>query len=271
MNHNDSNISQLKTIMERLRDPQSGCPWDIKQTFESIVQHTLEEAYEVADAVDKKDYPSLKLELGDLLLQVVFYSQIAQENDLFDFEQVVASVCNKLITRHPHVFGDTEVASVEQQQALWSQLKEVERAEKSAEEGKNPSILDDIPNAFPSLLRAHKLQKRAASVGFDWPDVGGAILKLDEEVAEVKEAIACGSDTDIAEEIGDVLFSVVNVARKSNLSAEELLRHANKKFESRFNYIENTLRSKGESWESQSLETMEEYWQDAKKSAEGVR
>jgi ATP diphosphatase len=260
-----SKIKTLKDIMRKLRDPETGCPWDINQDFHTIVQHTIEEAYEVADAVDKKDYAALKSELGDLLLQVIFYAQIADEEQLFDFEQVVEAVCEKLVYRHPHVFGEQEINTAEEQEALWSQLKEKERSKKAVSDGDTPSILHDIPDALPSLIRSYKLQKRAATVGFDWPDHVGVIEKIEEELAEVKKAIESGNSEEITEEIGDLLFSVSNLSRKMKVNPEELLRMCNRKFERRFQYIEQQLRVQKKSWEKTTLEEMERYWQEAKK------
>lgn len=259
-----SPIESLKKIMRQLRDPETGCPWDIEQTFESIVAHTIEESYEVAEAVDKKDYVSLKAELGDLLLQVIFYSQIASEKSLFSFDDVVEGVCNKLVFRHPHVFGSHKVESVSEQQKLWSELKEKERQEKASEQGVKASVLDDIPSAFPALIRATKIQKRASSVGFDWPDHQGAIDKLKEEIAELEEAVESGSLLMQEDEMGDLLFAVVNISRKLNILPEEALRKANQKFERRFRHVEEALDKQCKGWEGTSLGEMEEYWQKAK-------
>lgn len=262
-----SKIDDLKNIMRKLRDPETGCPWDIKQNFQSIVTHTIEEAYEVADAVDNEDYESLKSELGDLLLQVVFYAQIADESKLFDFDQIVEAVCKKLIYRHPHVFGESDIKSLEEQEELWSKLKKKERDDKSLNEGCKSSILDDIPNAFPALIRSYKLQKRASSVGFDWPDYKGVIDKIEEELAEVKQAIESGKQDSIEEEVGDLLFSVSNLSRKLKVNPEESLRKANKKFSSRFKSIEDNLSFKDKEWSDTSLEEMEELWNKAKNAS----
>ncbi len=256
-------MERLLSIMTRLRDPESGCPWDIEQTFQSIVPHTIEEAYEVADAVEHGNTGHLMEELGDLLLQVVFYAQMAQEDGGFDFHDVVQAVSDKLVRRHPHVFGDREVADAEAQIEHWENLKEAERGEKAAE-----SVLDDVAGALPALTRAGKLQKRAARVGFDWPDVGGPLAKIREETEEVRLSLAANDNEDhspeLDRELGDLLFSVVNLARKTDIDPESALRHANERFEHRFRQVERGLADAGRDLKAASLEEMDGLWQAAK-------
>lgn len=247
--------------MTRLRDPKTGCPWDVEQNFKTIAPYTIEEAYEVSDAIDKNDMESLKNELGDLLLQVVFHTQMAKEAGLFDFDDVVRGICEKMTHRHPHVFGEANIESAAAQTANWEKLKAAERAEKRM------GILDDVPMALPSLIRAEKLQKRAARVGFDWPDVNFVYDKIQEELAEVKEAT---SPEHRKEEIGDVLFVMANLARHYQIDPEEALRNANRKFENRFGYIERTLAASGTSCESATLEEMEALWNEAKEHEKNI-
>ncbi len=248
-------IQSLLSIMARLRDPAVGCPWDTLQNFKTIAPYTIEEAYEVADAIEKNDMDSLKNELGDLLLQVVFHAQMASEAGAFDFDDVVRGICNKMITRHPHVFGDANIDSAHAQTLHWEQIKAAERADKKM------GILDDVPMALPALMRAEKLQKRAARVGFDWPDVAFVYDKIQEELAEVKEA---GSQAHREEEIGDVLFVMANLARHYKVDPEDALRGANRKFERRFGYIEDSLKAAGTAWENTTLDEMEALWNAAK-------
>lgn len=237
----DYSLDDLLYLMARLRDPQSGCPWDIKQTYASIAPSTIEEAYEVVDAIEKQDYAHLKEELGDLLFQVIFYSQIGKEENRFDFASVVADLVAKLVRRHPHVFPDGSLHSrVQDQQSLpadvkqrWEAIKQEERALKGS-----AGVLADVPVNLPALIRATKLQKRAASVGFDWDDVQGPIAKVREELAEVEEALAAADHQAVEEELGDLLFAVVNISRFLKLDAESALRAANRKFERRFGYLE---------------------------------
>ncbi len=258
--------------MARLRDPQNGCPWDLKQSYATIVPHTLEEAYEVADAIERGDFDHLREELGDLLFQVVYYSQLAREEGRFEFDAVVDGITPKLIRRHPHVFPDgdlygepdpakLEEAAVKQR---WEELKAEERAAKAAEPVQL-SLLDDVPNALPALSRAAKLQKRAAQVGFDWADALPVVDKVREELDEVLEAMAGGDTEAQAEEVGDLLFVVVNLARKLKVDPESALRAANAKFERRFRYIETALRDQGRTLEDSNLEEMDELWGAAKR------
>jgi len=257
-----SPIDELLNIMQRLRDPDSGCPWDQQQTFQSLIPHTLEEAYEVAEAIENGAGDELADELGDLLFQVVFYARIAEENGSFDFEQVCRNISDKLIRRHPHVFAGEQVASVAEQSEAWERHKARERKEKSAAE-KN-RVLDGVSHALPALTRALKLQKRAARVGFDWPDMEGVVAKLREEVAEVEaeleEPVAAER---LQHEIGDLLFSVVNLARHTGMDPETALRMANRRFEARFAHVEDVLDAQGGLAQA-SLDEMEAAWLEAK-------
>jgi ATP diphosphatase len=269
----------LLYLMSRLRDPETGCPWDIKQTYQSIVPHTLEEAYEVADAIDKKDYVHLKEELGDLLFQVIFYSQIGKEDKHFDFSDIVDALVSKLVRRHPHVFPTGELRSEINSAPLtddeisgrWEQIKQQERDDKEAEQvllkkqSTDNGLLDDIPIALPALQRAEKLQKRAATVGFDWPETIQVLDKIEEEIAELREALIEGDRAHIQDEMGDVLFAMTNLARHINVKSEIALRGTNEKFVRRFSFIESSLKNAGRSLEDASLEEMEELWQAAKK------
>lgn len=255
-------IDKLKFIMKSLRDPKSGCPWDIKQTFDSIASYTVEEAYEVLDAIEKKDLQSLKEELGDLLLQVIFHSQIAAEEGNFTFDDVVENICNKMVRRHPHVFGSEETMNLSQQMIAWEDLKEKERLEK----GVSKYILDDIAKSLPALLRASKLQKRAARIGFDWPGWVEAFEKLKEEMDELLvELEKPNVDKDnVTNELGDVMFSAVNVARKLGIDPEVALRSVNSKFETRFVYMEDALTKQNKTFDDVTLHEMENLWQDSK-------
>ncbi|WP_236171456.1 nucleoside triphosphate pyrophosphohydrolase [Pseudomonas pseudonitroreducens] len=265
-------LEDLLYLMARLRDPQHGCPWDLKQSYASIVPYTLEEAYEVADAIERGDFDHLREELGDLLFQVVYYAQLAREEGRFEFDAVVDGITSKLIRRHPHVFPDgdlygepdpakLEEAAVKQR---WEELKAEERAAKAAEPVQL-SLLDDVPSALPALSRAAKLQKRASQVGFDWADALPVVDKVREELDEVLEAMAGGDTEAQAEEVGDLLFVVVNLARKLKVDPETALRAANAKFERRFRYIETALRDQGRTLEDSSLEEMDELWGAAKR------
>ncbi len=265
-------LEDLLYLMARLRDPQNGCPWDLKQSYATIVPYTLEEAYEVADAIERGDFDHLREELGDLLFQVVYYAQLAREEGRFEFDAVVDGITTKLIRRHPHVFPDgdlygepdpakLEEAAVKQR---WEELKAEERAAKAAEPVQL-SLLDDVPNALPALSRAAKLQKRASQVGFDWADALPVVDKVREELDEVLEAMAGGDTEAQAEEVGDLLFVVVNLARKLKVDPESALRAANAKFERRFRYIETALRDQGRTLEDSNLEEMDELWGAAKR------
>lgn len=252
------NMQQLLEIMSRLRDKENGCPWDVEQDFASILPYTIEEAYEVAEAVHHNDMNELRCELGDLLLQVVFHAQMAKEEGFFAFEDVAQAIAEKMVRRHPHVFGEDKADSAGQVKRNWDEIKEQERQEK----GEAKSVLDDVPAALPALMRAEKLQKRASRVGFDWPSVEPVYDKIEEELAEVRDAT--GNAEAVAEEIGDLLFVVANLARHHNVDPEDALRWANRKFEKRFHYIERRLREDGRSPADSDLKEMDALWNDAK-------
>ncbi len=269
-------IERLLAIMAALRDPETGCPWDVEQTFATIAPYTIEEAYEVADAIEREDMADLKGELGDLLLQVVFHAQMADEAGHFDFQAVARTLGDKLISRHPHVFGGVDAAQPDQVNRLWEALKEAERKTKAEADGRRLSVLDDVAKGLPALLRAVKLQKRAARVGFDWPDAVGILDKIVEEVEELRhELTQPGADAAHArartmDELGDVLFALVNLARRLEIDPEAALRHTNQKFERRFRRIEETLATEGTALADAGLERMEALWQAAKaEEAEG--
>ncbi|MDX1634059.1 MAG: nucleoside triphosphate pyrophosphohydrolase [Marinobacter sp.] len=273
-------IEDLKTLMARLRDPETGCPWDLKQTYRSIVPHTLEEAHEVADAIERADYPHLKDELGDLLFQVIFYSQLGREDGHFDFDSVVDHLVRKLVRRHPHVFPDGTLASridpdnrpgEDEIKASWEQIKAEERAaapESGAEAGP-ASRLDGIARTLPAMARAEKLQRRASSHGFDWPDVAPVFDKLHEEIEELRQAWQRarsepeGQDA-VEDELGDLLFVCVNLARFMKVNPDQALRRTNHKFEARFRAIEERLEAEGRVMESEDLEALDKIWQSVK-------
>ncbi|MGJ3232378.1 MAG: nucleoside triphosphate pyrophosphohydrolase [Oceanicaulis sp.] len=257
-------IDRLLAIMARLRDPDGGCPWDVEQSSRSIARYTIEEAYEVVDAIERGDADELRDELGDLLLQVVFHAQMAEEAGRFRFEDVARSIAAKMIRRHPHVFGSAEERDADSQTRAWEAQKASERAAKAG--GDDVSVLADIPVALPALTRAEKLMKRAARVGFDWPDVPSVLAKVDEELAEVREAVEDGDQAHIHEEIGDLLSTVVNVARKLGVDPETALRDSNAKFERRFRFIEQGLAGTGSSISEADLDAMESYWLKAKQA-----
>lgn len=264
-------LDGLLDLMARLRDPEGGCPWDLEQTFATIAPHTIEEAYEVADAIDSGDMAHLKDELGDLLFQVVFYAQMAKERGDFDFHDIAAAITEKMVRRHPHVFGtQTGVDTADDQTVNWEALKERERQQKADAAGTRPGALDDVSRGLPALLRAAKLQKRAARVGFDWGDARGVFDKFREEMAELEsemDAATTGRAEDRAaleHEMGDVLFTCVNLARKLDIDPEAALRHANTRFETRFGHIERTLWAEGCDVSHAELEELERHWQAAK-------
>ena len=247
-------------VMARLRDRERGCPWDVEQTFASIAPYTIEEAYEVADAIAQNDLASLKEELGDLLFQVAFHARMAEEQGAFDFADVANALAAKMIDRHPHVFSDAgDGRTAAEQTKAWETLKAEKRAAKHA------SLLDDVPMALPALMRAEKLTKRAARINFDWPTPEPVLEKLEEELAELKEASAAGDQDAVAEEMGDILFVVANLARKLNVDPEEALRRANRKFTSRFQHIERRLAEQGRTG-PQPLDDMEALWLEAKRA-----
>ncbi len=257
-----SPIDRLLNIMAALRTPETGCPWDLEQSFATIAPYTIEEAYEVADAIAQGNLVSLKEELGDLLFQVVFHARMAEEQGAFDFNDVVQGLSDKMEARHPHVFGTHAIETAEQQTQNWEVMKAKERAAKRADD---PSLLADIPLALPALMRAEKLTKRAARVGFDWPSLDEVFEKLTEEIGETQEAIAEGDQAHIEEEIGDVLFVLANLARKAKIDPEVALRSANAKFERRFRWIEEALHRDGKTPETSSLEEMDGLWNLAKR------
>jgi MazG family protein len=258
-------ISRLIKVMARLRDPESGCPWDIEQTFETIAPYTIEEAYEVAEAIAQQDMPALKEELGDLLLQVVYHSRMAEEEGNFDFDSVAKTITDKMIRRHPHVFGDDSVATADAQTANWETQKAAERAKKAEADGLRPSAIDGVPLPLPALTRAEKLTKRAARVGFDWPNVSQVFDKLTEEIGELRAEIDRGAPADrLEDELGDMLFCVANLARHLKVDPEEALRSTNRKFERRFRAVEDSFAAEDRDIAEASLDEMEERWQTAK-------
>ena len=257
-------LARLLAVMAWLRDRQHGCPWDIDQTFKTIAPYTIEEAYEVADAIERDDLPALKEELGDLLLQVVYHSQMASEAGAFRFEDVAAAIADKMVDRHPHVFGDLKIADADAQTISWEARKAAERAKKGVEP--SAGALDGVARALPALLRAEKLQKRAARVGFDWKTIGPVIDKIEEELGELRSEIEAGKtdQTRITDELGDVLFAVANLARHCKVDPEAALRSTNDKFEKRFRYVEQQLAAQGKKPADATLEEMEALWQEAK-------
>lgn len=259
-------IRRLIDIMAALRDPESGCPWDVEQTFASIAPYTIEEAYEVADAIARGDLAELRDELGDLLLQVVFHARMAEEAGLFDFGGVVEAITEKLIRRHPHVFGDAKGMDAEGVKRLWSRIKDEEKRARTATGGPPmpQGALAGVPVALPALTRALKLQEKAGKVGFDWNDARAVVAKLREEIAEVEAELGGGSRQALAAEIGDLLFAAVNLARHVKADPEAALRAANAKFERRFAHIEDRLAESGRKPEGASLDEMEALWAEAK-------
>lgn len=276
-----SEIERLLKVMSMLRDPEYGCPWDLEQSISSLVPFTIEEVYEVVDAIERNDMVDLEDELGDLLFQVVFYAQLASEQGHFKFENVAKAISSKLIRRHPHVFPEGQLEnfgkkpdiSSEQVVLNWDAIKEQEKAEKRAKRGqeagedaqqRRASVLDDVPRALPSLERARKLQKRAARVGFDWKEIQPVIAKLKEEIEEYEEAIESDDAAALQHELGDILFGAVNLARHTGVEPEIALREANQRFENRFKWIEDSLRTAGKNIDEVSLELMDELWNKAK-------
>lgn len=258
-------VSRLVEIMAALRDPAGGCPWDLEQDFRSVAPYTLEEAYEVADAIERGDLAGLQDELGDLLLQVVFHARMASELGAFDFDDVVAGICDKLVRRHPHVFGGETVASAAAQTVAWEDHKARERAGRDNAAG----LLDDVPSALPALTRAHKLGKRAARVGFDWPDAGGPRRKLEEELAEIDAAIRDGAGPAALEsEIGDLLLAAVSYARHLGLDAETALRRSNDRFVRRFRHVERRTAEAGLTGAAAGPDRLDAWWEEAKRLEE---
>lgn len=246
-------IERLLAIMARLRDPQTGCPWDIEQTFQTIAPYTIEEAYEVTDAIERGDMKDLKEELGDLLLQVVFHAQMAREEGAFDFDALTTALCDKLVYRHPHVFGDAKADTADEVLDVWNARKD--------EEKKKDSAIGGVTLGLPALLRAQKLQKKAAKAGFEWPDANTAWEKLEEELAEFKDA---QTPEHKAEELGDLLFCIVNCARMSGMDCEDILAGTNKKFERRFRHMEQTLTASGKTLKDTPLNEMLAAWNSGK-------
>lgn len=265
-------MDRLIEIMVRLRDPKNGCPWDIEQDFKTIAPCTLEEAYEVVEAIENEDHEHLREELGDLLLQVVFHAQMAAEKGLFTIEDVAASETAKMIERHPHVFGEREANTADDVLRNWESDKEKKRLAEAKGADKPTGTLDGVNTALPAISRALKLQKRAARVGFDWKDPRDIFAKLDEEIGELKAEMTPTPDAErLEEELGDVLFVIVNLARRLDVDPERALRATNRKFETRFRAIEERLAAQGQSVEAASLETMEEIWNDVKKAEKEAR
>jgi nucleoside triphosphate diphosphatase len=257
-----SDMQRLLGIMARLRDPEGGCPWDRQQTFKTIAPYTVEEAYEVADAIERGDLAELESELGDLLLQVVYHARMAEEQGVFSFDDVAQGIADKLVARHPHVFGGNEIRDAEQQSQDWESRKAGERAERSVH-----GTLDGVAIGLPGLTRAEKLQKRAARVGFDWPELPPVFAKLREELAELEHEVGSGAPrARVEDELGDVLFAVANLARKLGVDPEQALRGTNRKFERRFRHVEARLRERGLKPEEAGLETMDAYWDEAKRA-----
>ncbi|HEY6982924.1 nucleoside triphosphate pyrophosphohydrolase [Reyranella sp.] len=256
-------LARLLAVMAWLRDRRHGCPWDIDQTFRTIAPYTIEEAYEVADAIERDDMPSLKEELGDLLLQVVYHAQMATEAGAFTFSDVARAIADKMVDRHPHVFGDLKIADADAQTISWEARKAAERTRNGSEP---TGALEGVARALPALLRAEKLQKRAARVGFDWKETGPVIDKIEEELGELRSEIAAGplDQLRIVDEMGDVLFAVANLARHCKVDPEAALRGTNDKFERRFRYIERRLADQGRKPAEATLEEMESLWQEAK-------
>ncbi len=258
-------ITRLLDIMAALRTPETGCPWDLEQDFASIAPYTIEEAYEVADAIARHDLAELKDELGDLLLQVVFHARMAQEKGVFDFGDVVTAITAKMIRRHPHVFGDLRDLSADQVSALWGEIKAREKAEKRDGAASAESLLAEVPRALPALTRAVKLQSKAGSVGFDWNDPRQVLAKIREETDEIEAALDAGDAAAINGEIGDLLFAVANLARHIKSDPEGALRQTNTKFERRFGFIETEFARQGKPLESAGLAEMDALWNEAKR------
>ncbi|MBU74699.1 MAG: nucleoside triphosphate pyrophosphohydrolase [Rhodospirillaceae bacterium] len=261
-------LERLIRIMRKLRDPQHGCPWDVKQTLQSIAPYTIEEAYEVADAIARGDDDDIRDELGDLLLQVIFHARMAEESGGFALADVAKSINDKMVARHPHVFGSEKSVSIEQQNRRWEDIKAVERARRG-----QTGTLDDVAAGLPPMLRALKLQRRAARVGFDWPEIDQVIDKLHEETAELKAELLCNppkSERDqarVADEVGDILFVAINLARKAGIDPETALMRCNSKFEQRFRYIEQESKKHNKNIKNLSLNEMEILWQAAKSAS----
>ena len=258
-----TNTQQLLALMARLRDPVDGCPWDVKQDFQTLIPYLIEEAYEVVDAIERNDMDDLRLELGDLLLQVVFHSQIAQEQGFFNFEQVAAGISDKLVRRHPHVFADAIFATDEDRHKAWEQIKAEERSEKISDHF--VSVLAGVPTGMPALMACEKIQDRAAQHGFDWPKIGPVFEKVQEEIEEIKDACLSGNQAHIEEEVGDLLLVVVNLARHLKVNPEIALKAATRKFTSRFQYIEQKVAASERVLADCDLTELDRLWNEAKK------
>jgi nucleoside triphosphate diphosphatase len=263
--HKSRDIEKLLEIMAALRTPHTGCPWDLEQNFATIAPYTIEEAYEVADAVAREDLADLKEELGDLLLQVVFHARLAEEQGAFAFDDIVEQITDKLIRRHPHVFGAERKLSAAEVKALWAKIKAEEKAQRNTKQDRNGSLLTDVPSALPGLTRAVKLQNRAASVGFDWDDVRLVLAKIREETEEIEVALDRKESAAVKDEIGDLLFAIANLARHVGADPEAAIRRTNQKFERRFAYIERQVAGRGAKLEETSLPEMDLLWDEAKK------
>jgi len=255
-----SNINKLLEVMRDLRDPENGCPWDVEQDFDSIAPYTVEEAYEVADAIERGNMDDLRDELGDLLLQVVFHARMAEEAGLFDFEDVAGGIAEKMLRRHPHVFGSEEERADGKKDGSWEQIKENERSESN-----DGSALAGVARSLPALKRAEKLGKRASRVGFDWPDRHGVHEKIQEELGELEEAVGARDSANMEEEFGDILFAVVNLARHLNIDPEKALTGANYKFERRFRDMEDDIGATGKRFRDFKLASLDQFWRAAKK------
>lgn len=259
---NSHPIEKLIAVMAKLRDPNGGCPWDLEQDFKSIAPYTIEEAYEVADAIDNNDMLNLREELGDLLLQPIYHAQMAKEAGHFDINNVINDITEKMIHRHPHVFGDADASNPEDVNAIWDERKKLE---KGKEETDDKSAIDGVPMALPALLRAQKLQKKAAKTGFEWPSTVEVLDKLTEELQEMREALQNNDKENQIEEFGDILFVLANFARMLDINAEEALRQCNAKFEKRFKGMEEDFKSQNRTINEANLAEMTEAWNDQKK------
>ncbi len=259
MSNLDSKLKELIITFRKLRDPISGCPWDKEQDFKSIASSAIEESYEVADAIEREDYEGLKAELGDLLFQIVFHSEMAKEKNLFTLEDIVDELNSKLIRRHPNVFGDGDVKDAKDSLRIWEDIKAEERSSKNLN-----SVMDDVPKNLPSLTRTKKLQKRATRVGFDWKNSEDIIAKVDEEIAELKAEIDKTNKDGIVEEIGDIFFTLIRLSGYYGLEPEDIIRKTNLKFENRFRKMENEAKSMNKSLEKMNLEELENIWQKIK-------
>ena len=260
-------IKQLLEIMSALRDPISGCPWDLEQDFQSLIPYTIEEAYEVADAIERSDLDDVKNELGDLLFQIIFYSELAEEQQAFNFNDVVQEISDKLIRRHPHVFSNAKVKDAKEQTKEWEKIKQQEREDKANRSLTSISFLDDVSRTLPSLMRAEKLQKRAAKEGFDWPNIKDVMLKVHEEINEVQQELDAEiqDKEKIQDEIGDLFFSCINLSRHAGLEAEQCVRKANLKFERRFRALEKLANGRKLQLNEMTVDALEALWQEVKK------